>query len=904
MNISSHLSQKRKRGKILVFILQFNLILLFFSAHSSPVVAQPFPTRSGPIDITPNGNFVFMVNPDNNSVSIFNTQTNTRVGNPILVGREPQSVAIHPGGARVYVTNMVDGTVSVFRFNQNTGAIQFCKNVKVGTEPYGAAVTPDGNFLYVANASSNNVTVINTSADFGPVCNPASNPVVTTIPVESDPRGVAITADSFKVYVTHFFAQLRPGRTPYEEGRDDSREGRVTLISTLFQRVEKTIALNPLLDTGFRADGSTINRIPCSVTGCIPPAGGGLPTGAFPNLMQSITINPFFNRAYLPNTAASPDGPVRFNVNVQSFLSVFDTVLDQDSGQTINMNKGIQNESETTRLFPTNPFAIAFKRSNPSEGYVTAKAINQIIRVNLDATGTPTINAPNPVRVNVGKDPRGIVIHPDDTRAYVMNYISRNLTVVDISSATPTVITTIDQPDLLPTPGSFEEFVHRGKELFNTSIGPAGTAPQSDPPAGRMSSEGWGSCFSCHEDGRTDNVTWMFADGPRQAISMDATFDPHDYTRQRVLNFSASRDEVQDFELNIRGVSGGQGLITDGQPVNNLTPTANSGRSTDLDAIATFIQLGVRSRIAPPVPQSAQKIVAKGRQVFQDAGCVICHSGGDWTSSIRDFTPPPPSGEPIVDAQLIRFLSKVGTFDIDLFEDGRGNEIRANTVGFNQQARGLDGFNPPSLLSVFATAPYFHNGSARTLEQVIVGTPRHPGDVHVIPDPRDRFPLIAFLRTIDEKTVPFQQQSPVPPVPTPTPVTNFRATLSGGNEVPPVSTTATATATFTLQGTTVSYRIDVTNLGGPGNDITAAHIHSGATGVNGPIRVSLLPTPVTGLSVPLTGNLVQGTFTSANVQGITFDQLIAEMRNGTAYVNVHTTVNPNGEIRGQIQLQP
>jgi len=65
----------------------------------------------------------------------------------------------------------------------------------------------------------------------------------------------------------------------------------------------------------------------------------------------------------------------------------------------------------------------------------------------------------------------------------------------------------------------------------------------------------------------------MFPDGPRQAISMESTFEfgaaqivngkpVLPASHQRVLNWSAVRDEVQDFTRNVRAVSGGGGLIT------------------------------------------------------------------------------------------------------------------------------------------------------------------------------------------------------------------------------------------------------------------------------------------------------------------------------------------------------
>jgi hypothetical protein len=47
-----------------------------------------------------------------------------------------------------------------------------------------------------------------------------------------------------------------------------------------------------------------------------------------------------------------------------------------------------------------------------------------------------------------------------------------------------------------------------------------------------MSDTGWGTCYSCHVNGLIDSVTWMFPDGPRQAISMEATFNKKDVVIQ------------------------------------------------------------------------------------------------------------------------------------------------------------------------------------------------------------------------------------------------------------------------------------------------------------------------------------------------------------------------------------
>jgi cytochrome c peroxidase len=98
----------------------------------------------------------------------------------------------------------------------------------------------------------------------------------------------------------------------------------------------------------------------------------------------------------------------------------------------------------------------------------------------------------------------------------------------------------------------------------------------------------------------------------------------------------------------------------------------------------------------------------------------------------------------------------VGTFDPGLFADGVSNEIRANNVA-NVQARGADGFNVPSLISVFASAPYLHGGAALTLEEVLDNvTHRSAGTgVDTLRNFADRKEVVRFLKSIDRKTTPF-----------------------------------------------------------------------------------------------------------------------------------------------------
>lgn len=136
--------------------------------------------------------------------------------------------------------------------------------------------------------------------------------------------------------------------------------------------------------------------------------------------------------------------------------------------------------------------------------------------------------------------------------------------------------------------------------------------------------------------------------------------------------------------------------------------------------------------------------------------------------------------------------------------------------------------------------------------------------------------------------------------------TQFSATLSGAEEVPAVPSTATGTATFTISGSQITYTVNTTGIVNP----VVSHIHVAPVGENGPVRLNLCgtgaPAPACG-----TGEGVLATGTSGTTVGITFDELVAAMRAGDTYVNVHTdngSPPPNtgpgdmasGEIRGQI----
>ena len=409
-----------------------------------------------------------------------------------------------------------------------------------------------------------------------------------------------------------------------------------------------------------------------------------------------------------------------------------------------------------------------------------------------------------------GKNPVGIAIgYTGRNFALVANDVSRNLTVVDLK--TQTIAQTKDaKPNVvsaaaLPAKGSPEDHKLKGKRFFNT-----GTARWS------LKGQGWGACQSCHMDGLTDNVSWFFARGPRQSTSLDGSFSKKNPADQRIFNWSAIFDEVDDFELNTRGVQGGVGAIVSalsappvaadridiaalghaglaGSSAQASDPTnpaglPAAGKLTDWSEITEYMK-GIRAPRGSKAVDAAK--VEKGKALFAEGNCAGCHGGDKWTISSLFYKPSkdataaaaakawtPPTGFPVSllpattpANQLMRFpatngnldqlqciLRPVGTFGAN---DGRTGaaELRAD-MKTPAQGNEVDGkgYNPPSLFSVSIGAPYLHNGGAQTLESLFSDgfKPHHTALSTGFLDGWDRKEkvdaLVSFLLSIDDET--------------------------------------------------------------------------------------------------------------------------------------------------------
>lgn len=302
-------------------------------------------------------------------------------------------------------------------------------------------------------------------------------------------------------------------------------------------------------------------------------------------------------------------------------------------------------------------------------------------------------------------------------RLFVLGDLSRTLAAYDVSS----ILSGADQTtQLLAEVALVEnetlaENVLLGKQLF---------ANADDP---RMASEGYISCASCHLDGFEDGRVWAFADraeGLRNTISLLGRRG----TGHGPVHWSGNFDEIQDFEAAIRSGQGGLGFMSDADYFSGTRSEPfgdpKAGISPDLDAIAAYVASLDRVPSSPYRNQDGtltSEAVA-GQATFARLGCASCHSGDDFTDS--------PLG----------VFYDVGTITAD-----SGSRLGEELVGLDT----------PTLLGIWQSAPYLHDGSAPTLLDVLVT--RNPDDLHGVTSAlseQELGELVAYLLQIESPPPP------------------------------------------------------------------------------------------------------------------------------------------------------
>jgi len=316
--------------------------------------------------------------------------------------------------------------------------------------------------------------------------------------------------------------------------------------------------------------------------------------------------------------------------------------------------------------------------------FVTLQGNNEVVVFDALTLSASTGLGGIVTRLQVGLAPQGVAIDPITNRILVSNFMDRSVSVfdgapllqngaIDLNGSTLAAVTV----EALPPQ------VLRGKQVFYNA---------GDP---RMSAEGYISCASCHVDGGSDGRVWDFTqrgEGLRNTTELRGRAG----IGHGNVHWSANFDEIQDFENDIRSGFGGTGFLSpdDFDETADTLGALKAGRSSDLDALAAYVS----SLTTATLPRSPYRTAngaltaagSAGRDVFVASSCHSCHSGPGFTDSVAGAT---------------ALLHDVGT-------------LRSSS---GQRLGGvLAGIDTPTLLGVWANAPYFHNGSAHDLEDVFV----------------------------------------------------------------------------------------------------------------------------------------------------------------------------------------
>ncbi len=294
--------------------------------------------------------------------------------------------------------------------------------------------------------------------------------------------------------------------------------------------------------------------------------------------------------------------------------------------------------------------------------------------------------------VRLGANPRAVRVAPDGRTVFIYHALDFEVVAFDADTCQEQGRVAITE-----NPLGDEQLV--GKKLFYAAL---------QPMVGRR----WISCASCHPDGEPDGRTWHNPEGLRNTQSLAGMAWTHP------IHWSGDRDEVQDFEHTIRGpLMQGRGLLAG--RLNPPLGQPNKGLSESLDAIAAYSNSHA-VRLSPHSKGGLSAAARRGRTIFASprTGCSRCHNGPFYS----DSRPGPAA-------------------DIVRHDVGTGHQDPTEKMG--------PAYDTPTLLGIYRTAPYLHDGRATTLIEVL--REQNPDDKHGVTShlsDDEITDLVAFLKAL------------------------------------------------------------------------------------------------------------------------------------------------------------
>ena len=573
---------------------------------------------------------VWNVNPDNNTVSVLDTQSLSLLAE-IEVGGEPVSVAEAPDG-NVWVVNRQTASISVV--NPTSLAVIANYPLPHASQPYGIVIDASG--ALVALQATGRVQRVGLSGVTGISANVGANP-----------RHLALNAAADTLYVSRYITDPLPGEDTAFVTVDNGVQkfgGEVLVLNAATLTQQSNIVL------------AHINRIASEHEG-----------PGVPNYLGPVVISPAGDSAWLPSKQDNIlAGDLRggagmtFDQTVRAVTSKIDLATNTEitSSRIDHDNASVAGHS----VF--DPLGITLFTSLEGNRQISVIDVQTGIEIG---------------RFDTGRAPQSMVVSKDGTRLYVHNFMDRTVGIYDIEAITQRGLVTTDELATVNTVSSetLDATVLRGKQLFYDS--------RDD----RLAGLDYMSCASCHVDGEHDGRVWDFT-GVGEGLRNTITLKGRGGDAHGLIHWTGNFDEIQDFEGQIRNFAGGTGLMNDADfaATEPTLGAPKTGLSTDLDALAAYMESLVTVDQSPWRNADGTMTAAalNGESLFISKGCATCHEGSIFTDS---------------NSALL-------------------HDIGSTMAESGQRLGGaLTGFDTPTLLGVWRTAPYLHDGSAPTLEDAI-----------------------------------------------------------------------------------------------------------------------------------------------------------------------------------------
>ncbi len=531
-----------------------SVVAAFCGAFLALAVCVPFVraqgaflNKTGPIQVSANGQQIWCVNPDHGSVTkitdggTFFSSSQIPLPN-IGQKHNPRGLAIRPGVPEVWIPTQDSDRIYIYSTDFNT--ILTTLVLPTGSAVGSIIFTPDGSQAIVSCQRAESLIVYDAS----------SRAPIATVPVFRRPNGMCFTSNPNELWVTH---TLPEGDNSY-----------LSVINTITWKVKSFIEfrlVNPR-NTGQVQD----DPVPIAEGGYILFRGHFAQPPGINDLWLPCQYHNFLNDVM---TDESTIQSAIHKVNLSTYEHYLENRTVFTAVYAHNNNSVLLGDGWNARV--SGPIDIAYNAAG-STAYILHHSSNDVLVTPTNIGITKPMGAQPLTEVAVGDAPIGLVASPIYNKLYVLNYLARTVSVIDTSTNTvaATLQTTAFTPD--PVPAN----VRQGARMFNLSTDP------------RASSNQKVSCASCHPDGDTDSFPWEFAQfgaGTRTTftlIDQSLTVGPQ-VGGLGQFHRGGDRDELQDFEFTFRlPFMNAPGFFP---AANDPLASPNTGLSADLDAMAAFI---------------------------------------------------------------------------------------------------------------------------------------------------------------------------------------------------------------------------------------------------------------------------------------------------------------------------